>query len=173
VGHRLHHFHEALIAVGVVAILVYEGLMLQREIDDYRYYGEAHRQLANALSAVEPGLPRDQPLLFVNNGERKAVEDTIGQLQGVEKTFFLRRDALWQLVYLPPLVNFLGNPLHERLRRVRTDEVSTVDFGNFSVLVFDDGEFHLTTEPAENLRYAVEASSRLSDTVSWYRFEPY
>ncbi len=173
VGHNSRHFRQALFAVGVVAILVFEGLLLQREIDDYRYYADVHRQLANALDAVEPKLPRDQPLLFVNNGKRKAVEESIDQLQGVEKTFFLRRDAPWQLVYLPSLVNFLGRPFVERLHPIRADEISAANSGGFTVLMFDDREFRITTETAENLRYAIEASGRLSDTVSWYRFEPY
>ncbi len=137
--------------------------------------GTTVRFIANSptlCSAVEPRLPRDQPFLFVNNGKRRAVEESIGQLQGVEKTFFLRRDALWQLVYLPSLANFLGDPFAERLRPVRADEISTAGLGGFTVLDVQ--------RQGVSVRYGCRWEPRFRDRglrsppthVSWYRFEP-
>ncbi len=170
-GHGFQRSRDAAVAVVVVMVLLIEGLVLQREIDDYRCYGNLHRQIADEFLLVKSKIPRDRPLFFVDLGLRNGVEEAIDLLQGVEKTFFVRPGAICQLVYLPSLANFLGEPLTELLRPIPSDDVSAVLSGDVTVLVFTDRGFRVTLGIPEDFVNAVTSHGRLPDSVSLYRFE--
>jgi hypothetical protein len=160
-----------LIAAAAVALLAVEGVALQREIRDYRRYGRLHRELVTMLKPVEPRIPRDRPLLFINRGRRRAVEEVLVTVTGVKKSFFVRRDAIWQMVFLPPLVNYLGKPFEARLSPVPIYEVSRTLRGDVTVLVFTDRGFRFTRKIPDQLEKTLSISGRIPRAVSLYRFD--
>lgn len=159
------------IAAATVALLTVEGVALQREIRDYRRYGRLHRELVTMLKPVAPRIPHDRPLLFINRGRRPAVEEALVSVAGVRKSFFIRRDAIWQMVFLAPLVNYLGEPLEAKLLPVPVDEASQVLRGDVTVLVFTDRGFRLAGKIPDGLAKTLSTSGRIPRTVSLYRFE--
>jgi hypothetical protein len=154
-----------------VALLLAEGFALRREIGDYRRYGRLHRELVNMLKPLEPRISRDQPLLFINRGRRRAVEEALDSVVGVKKSFFIRRDAIWQMVFLPPLVNFLGEPFEARLSPVPIDESARVLRGDVTVLVFTDRGFRFAKKTPPGIERTFRAAGRFPRTVRLYRFE--
>ena len=124
--HQRLRIISALVASSAAVVLVMEGLALQVEIDDYRRYGDLHRELVEMCEAIESRIPRDGALLFIDLGRRQAVVEAVRSVVGVEKSFFVRRDAIWQMVFLPPLANFLGTPFDQRLRAIPNHEVPGV-----------------------------------------------
>jgi hypothetical protein len=87
----------------------------------------------------------------------------------VDKTFFVRRDALWQMVFLPPLANFLGQPFDQRLVRASFDPSLGLEDGH-TVLFFDDGGFSLRPDLLDALADATKSSGTLPPGISVYRF---
>ena len=79
----------ALTAAVVVAVLVIETWLLQREIADYRMYGDLHSRLAQAYASVENQIARDKPVVLVNRGTLRGVELMASSVQGGPKTFFV------------------------------------------------------------------------------------
>lgn len=163
---------SALFAASVVAVLVIEGLALQIEIRDYRRYGKPHRHLADMIAPIAPQIPHDRPLLFIDHGRRRAVEEAAASVAGVEKSFFVRRDAIWQLVFLPPLLNFVGDPFDARLVPVTRDDVDGVVTDRTTVLVFTDGGFRLLDRWPAGLAEVVTVTCQLPAGARLYRFEP-
>jgi hypothetical protein len=158
-----------LVTSATIAVLAVEAWALQREIADYRFYGELHRRLCQSYAEIESEIPRDNPLVLINRGSLRGVEYVADRVQGCDKTFFVRRDALWQLVFLPPLANFMGDPFDERLERVETEEAILAP-GAFSVLLFEDSGFSLRPEIQDAIVEAFEESGSLPPGVSLYRF---
>jgi len=152
-----------------IAVLVVEGWALQHEITDYRFYGDFHRQLCESFAEIEPDISREQPLALVDRGTLRGVEVVIDAVQGCDKTFFVRRDALWQLVFLPPLVNFVGRPFEERLERVVMEEGVVVPDA-ITVLLFEDRGFSLRPDLQDAVAKATDSSGNLPPGVSLYRF---
>jgi hypothetical protein len=152
-----------------VAVLAVEGWALQREIADYRLYGELHRQLCQSYAQIESEVPREKPLLLINRGTLRGVEHVADRVRGCDKTFFVRRDALWQLVFLPPLANFMGDPFDERLERVEMEEAILAP-GAFSVLLFEDSGFSLRPDLQDAIAESLDASGDLPPGISLYRF---
>ena len=91
------------------------------------------------------------------------------RVQGVDKTFFVRRDALWQMVFLPPLANFLGRPFERRLVRASLDPSRGLE-DQSTVLFFDDDGFSLRPDLLGALTDAIETAGGLPPGVSLYRF---
>ena len=172
-GHRWQRIRLALLASSAVAILVMEGLALQVEINDYRRYGDLHRELAELLVPIEPQIPRDRALLFINRGQRRAVEEAAASVAGVKKSFFVRRDAIWQMVFFPPLANFFGTPLVDRLLAVPEHQVSGTLRGDVTVLVFTDNGFRFGSEIPDGLVQFIAVNGRLPETVGLYRYRSY
>jgi len=164
---------SALVMAGAVAVLLVEGRALQFEIDDYRRYGEAHRELCGLFQDVAPAVSHDRPLLLINHGTRAAVEQVVYGVEGVDKTFFVRRDALWQLVFLPPLANFLGNPFNMLLRPVGETEISEALAGEVTVVNFDDSGFRLLPDASNAVAESFARTGRLPPGSGLFRYEPY
>jgi hypothetical protein len=157
--------------VGVAAVLWVEGRALQLEIDDYRRYGEVHRELTGLFRDVAPAISGDRPLLLINDGSRAAVEEVVNEVGGVDKTFFVRRDALWQLVFLPPLANFLGTPFDVLLRPVAATEISEALAGEVTVVYFDDSGFRLLPEALGVVAESFATTGRLPPGTGLFRYE--
>ena len=172
-SHRWQRIRLALLASLAVAILVMEGIALQFEIDDYRCYGDLHRELAEMLDPIEPRIPRERALLFINRGQRRAVEEVAASVSGVKKSFFVRRDAIWQMVFFPPLANFLGTPFVDTLQAVPDHRVSRSLGGDVTVLVFTDNGFRFGSEIPDGLVHFIAENDRLPETVGLYRYQSY
>lgn len=156
-------------ALVALTVIVVEALALQREIADYRLYGELHLRLCRSYSQLGERIPRELPLVLVNRSSLRGVEYVAERVQGVDKTFFVRRDALWQLVFLPPLANFLGRPFEERLVRGRVGSAEGLP-EEFTVLHFDDSGFSLRPDLRHAIFDATWASGELPPGVGLYRF---
>ncbi|MCK5438469.1 MAG: hypothetical protein KAI97_00920 [Gemmatimonadetes bacterium] len=164
---------SALVMAGVFAVLVVEGRALQLEIDDYRCYGEVHRELCGFFDNVAPAISGDRPLLLINHGTRAAVEEVVNGVEGVDKTFFVRRDALWQLVFLPPLVNFMGTPFEVVLRSVGETEISEALAGEVTVVYFDDSGFRLLPDAPSAVAESFARTGRLPPGTGLFQYEIY
>jgi hypothetical protein len=112
-------------------------------------------------------------VLLINHGTRAAVEEVINEVEGVDKTFFVRRDALWQLVFLPPLANFLGNPFNMLLRPVEASEISEALAGEVTVVYFDDSGFRLLPDAPNAVAESFARTGRLPPGSGLFRYEPY
>lgn len=172
-GHRWQRIRLALLASSAAAILVMEGIALQFEIDDYRNYGDLHSDLAELLVPIEPRIPRERALLFINRGQRRAVEEAAASVSGVEKSFFVRRDAIWQMVFFAPLANFLGTPFVDTVQAVPEDRVSSDLGGDVTVLEFTDNGFRFGSEIPDGLVHFVAENGRLPESVGLYRYQSY
>lgn len=164
---------SALVLAGAVAVLLVEGRALQLEIDDYRRYGEVHRELCGLFHNVAPAISGDRPLLLINRGTRAAVEEVVNEVEGVDKTFFVRRDALWQLVFLPPMANFLGTPFNALLRPVAEAEISDALAGKVTVVYFGDSGFRLLPDAPGAVAESLARTGRLPPGIGLYRYEIY
>jgi hypothetical protein len=159
----------AAMAVVGTAVIAAEALALQREIADYRVYGELHRRLCQSFLQTEDRISREIPLLLVDQSTFRGVEFVADRVQGIDKTFFVRRDALWQLVFLPPLADFLGNPFEERL--VRQEWATGERLPKmFTVLYFDDSGFALRPDLRDIVTAAINSSGDLPSGMELYRF---
>jgi hypothetical protein len=156
--------------MALTAVIFIEARALQKEIADYRFYGELHRRLCESYSEVGDRISRTSPLLLVDRSTFRGVEFMADHVQGVDKTFFVRRDALWQMVFLPPLANFLGRPFEERLVRTGIDPAEGLPDG-CTVLLFDDDGFSLRPDLRGAVASAIEASPGLPPGISLYRFK--
>jgi len=152
-----------------IVVLAIEGWSLQLEIADYRFYGDLHRRLCESYAEIEPEISRNQPLVLVDRGSLRGVEIVAGAVRGHDKTFFVRRDALWQLVFLPPLANFMGRPFDERLEPVEIGEGVAVAKA-FTVLLFEDAGFSLRPDLQDAVAEAIDAPGGMSPGISVYNF---
>jgi len=168
-GLRSRQLMLGLVVGATIIVSAFEGWALQREIADYRLYGDLHRQLCESYAAIEPQISRQQPLVLVDRGSLRGVEVVTDAVQGCDKTFFVRRDALWQLVFLPPLANFMGRPFNERLVRVESSE-DIVAPESLTVLLFEDTGFSLRPNLRDAVGQALSAPERLPPGVGLYRF---
>lgn len=162
---------SAVIAAMAAAVLIVEGLAVQLEIEDYRRYGDLHREIVDELAPIAPSVARDKPLLFINQGHRQAVEEVAMSVVGIDKTFFVRQDAIWQMVFLPPLVNFLGSGFDQKLRVVSEDEVAAMMAGDVTLLVFTDQGFRIGNGVPEGLVDASAEAGGLPGTIALCRFD--
>lgn len=135
------------IVIIAVPLLFYAGqqiIMLQWEIKDYRRWGSTHKQVAKMYMDVRDRIPHDRPLIFIDQGTRKAVQETAANVQGYPKLLFVRETAIWQQMHLSALDNFLGRPFDETLEPVPGKQLERIFLGDYTVLVFTDGGFFLS-----------------------------
>ena len=166
---RRRRFVLGLVTCATIAVLSLESWALQREIADYRLYGELHRRLCESYAEIEGEIPRDRPLVLIDRGTLRGVEFVADRVRGTDKTFFVRRDALWQLVFLPPLANFLGRPFEEQLEQVNAEGVVVAPEA-FTVLLFEDKGFSLRPDLQNAVAELFDASGGLPPGISLYRF---
>ncbi len=156
-------------AAVAVIVLVAEAVWLQREIADYRLYGDLHRRLCRSYAEIDPEVPRDRPLVLIDRGAFRGVNYVIAKVQGRPKTFFVRGGALWQLVFMPPLVNFVGQPFDERLEPLAIHQGDPLS-GPVTVVLLEDRGFQIRPDLDGAVREAVAATGGLPPGVSLYRF---
>lgn len=149
-----------------------QGVWLQWEIADYRLQAQPHRELVDMYRKVAPALPRHEAFLFVNAGQKRAVEEAVRNTRGHRKLLFMRADALWQVLYLRPLANFAGHPFRERLVTVPAAELPTLMEKNFTVLAFTDTGFFSAPSEVEALRAFYRREGKLPYRVEAVRFVP-
>jgi hypothetical protein len=128
------------VMLAVASLLAHQQIMLQWEIRDYRLRGAMHRALAERYLQVRDRLPVDRPILFVDQGQRRAVDETTRALRGYPKLLYPRPDAIWQQVHLAPLANLHGQPFTRLLRAVPKSEALSLLDGPLTLLVFSDTE---------------------------------
>jgi hypothetical protein len=158
-------------SAGLIMLLVVEGAALQVEIADYRDYGEPHRVLCERYGSIDREIPRDRPLLLINRGTRREVERIADDVRGIDKTLFVRRDALWQLVFLDPLANFVGDPFQNRLQPIGP-EVERLTEEDYTVLVFDDSGFSLRPDLLNGVIDVAVKNGALPVGVTAFRWVP-
>jgi hypothetical protein len=160
------------IAAGAIAValLAVEGAALQLEIGDYRSYGEVHRQLYDRFALVSSSLPSDRPLILIDLGTRRAVEEVARGVRGVEKTFFVRSDALWQLVFLPPLAKFADLPFWRGIEAVPAAEMPGLIDGPVTLLLFSERGFEVRQDLVPELVDGIRRYGVLPPKGSAYRW---
>ena len=169
-GDGSHRTRAVAAAAVALAVLGVEAWAMQREIADYRFYGELHRRLASSYAAVEPEVSRRAPLVLVDRSTVRGVELALDAVEGCPKTLFVRRDALWQLVFLPPLADFVGRPFDERLRPLGSGSIGAFDDG-CTVLVLDDRGFELRPDLERPFVDRLTATGELPPGVRVFRYE--
>ena len=155
-------------AAAAVTVVVVEVGGLQLEIADYRLYGDLHLRLCRSYAEIESEISRERPLVLVDRGTLHGVEFVADHVRGCDKTFFVRRDGLWQLVFLPPLANFAGRPFDLQLERVEIEGNDVVP-EVFTVLFFEDSGFSLRPDLQDAVAEAL-AAANLPPGVTLYRF---
>lgn len=157
------------VVAGAFVVVAAEAAMLQLEIVDYRLYGDLHLALCRSYAEVEPEIPRDRPFVFIDRASFRGVEYAAGEVRGCDKTFFVRRDAIWQLVFLEPLANFMGRPLEERLERM---DPASLDVGaaDVAVLLVEDTGFTLRPDLEAVLSETISSGGDLPRWTRLYRF---
>jgi hypothetical protein len=135
---------------------------------DYRLYGDLHLRLCRSYAEIESEISRERPLVLVDRGTLHGVEFVADHVRGCDKTFFVRRDGLWQLVFLPPLANFAGRPFDLQLERVEIEGNDVVP-EVFTVLFFEDSGFSLRPDLQDAVAEAL-AAANLPPGVTLYRF---
>jgi hypothetical protein len=155
------------VGLAVLFYTSYQVIMLQWEIKDYRRWGETHRQVAEMYLQVRDQIPNDRPIVFIDLGTRKAVQEAADSAQGYRKLLFVRETAIWQQVTLSALDSFLGDPFNEVLEPVPHEQLSSLLESEFTALVFTDSGFFISNahhgqvrdyfRRSQTLPYKVEA----------------
>jgi len=162
-----------ILVLPILTYFVYQVIMLQWEIADYRQRGEMHKVLVDMFRDVKERVPIDRPLVFIDLGARKAVSELARDIQGYKKLLFVRESAIWQQVYLGPLANFTGHPFTRLLKPVPNNRLADLFKKNFTVLVFTDSGFFIPTarEYEEKLLNYFQKHGQLPYKVQALRFE--
>ena len=150
---RLHR-RTVFLASGILMILclTLQVTWLQREIADYRLRGLPHKRIVGMYQRIQDKLPRDRPIIFQNLSTRRAEHELIGKLKGYEKVLFVRKRAIWGLVFLSPLTNFTGEPFRQILKPIHGEELEPLFLMDFTVLVFSDEGFFISDAGKSRLR---------------------
>jgi hypothetical protein len=148
--------------------------MMQWEIKDYRLRGSLHKALADMYLQVKDQLPVDEPIVFIDLGKRKAVNELARSVRGYQKLLFVREKAIWQQVFLAPLANFLGDPFSRVMKPIPKTELDALMKGNFTTLVFTDRGFFIPTtrEYEQKVRDYFRQHRQLPYKVQALRFVP-
>jgi hypothetical protein len=160
------------LVIGVILLfhLGYQVAMLQWEIEDYRNQGEAHRTVVEMYRKVKDELPRGRPIIFVDISKRKAIDEAVKAVQGYRKLLFVRTRAIWQLVFISPLANFVGEPFKERMELIPGNQLDAVFKGNYTVLVFTDAGFFIPDRNEPRLEEFYQKHRKLPYKVQAVRF---
>jgi hypothetical protein len=162
------------IGAALVFYVAYQAVMMQWEIKDYRLRGSLHKTLADMYLQVKDQLPVDEPIVFIDLGKRKAVNELSRSIQGYQKLLFVRERAIWQQVFLAPLANFLGDPFSRVMKPIPGTELEALMNGHFTTLVFTDMGFFIPAsgEYEQKVRAYYRKYRRLPYKVQALRFVP-
>jgi hypothetical protein len=164
----------ALLLIGVLLLfyLAHQVIMVQKEIGDYRQIGAAHKMLIDMYLKVKDQLPQHRPIVFIDLGKRRAVDELTRSLRGYRKLLFKRNDAVWQMVFIAPLANFAGNPFSTLMKPIPAAELDTVFQHDFTTLVFTDNGFFLSDAYTQTIRDFYRRNRQLPYKVQVLRFVP-
>jgi len=161
----------AVASAAVLAVVVVHGARLQLEIRDYRRLAAAHSELVALAAPVLPLLDGRRPVVLVDQGRRRPIAEVDAALEGRPKLMFVRRDGLWQLIRLAPLVNVLGDPGLRMLVRAPAADLPEILGDDPLVLLFTDHGFALAGPgAAARLADLTAGEGRPPPGVSGYRW---
>ena len=121
---------------------------------------------------VKDQLPHNEPVVFVDISTRKAVHETNISVKGYAKLLFVRESAIWQMVYLPPLANFVGEPFREMMVPIPDSELDAVFQGEYTMLIFTDGAFFISDLYKTKVWEYYQQNRKLPYKVQAVRFVP-
>jgi hypothetical protein len=156
----------------MILCLTLQVTWLQREIDDYRVRGLPHKRIVDMYQLIKDRLPHDRPIIFQDLSTRRAEHELIGKLKGYEKVLFVRKRAIWGLVFLSPLVNFAGDPFCEILEPIPGQDLESVLLMDFTVLVFSDEGFFISYTSKARFREYYHTYGKLPYKVEALHFVP-
>lgn len=161
-----------LIGIPILFYLGHQVIMLQKEIKDYRQRGADHKILIDMYLKIKDQLPLHRPVVFIDLGKRRPIDELNRSLQGYKKLLYKRNDAIWQQVLLAPLANFAGNPFSTLMRPIPAEELDTVIQQDFTTLVFTDNGFFLSDAYTQTVRDFYQQNRQLPYKVQALRFVP-
>lgn len=159
-----------LIAIPVFFYLAHQVIMLQWEIKDYYKRGATHKVLVDMYIKVKDRIPQDRPIIFIDLGKRRAVDELVRSIEGYRKLLYARERAIWQQVFLEPLANFAGDPFSTLMKTIPKSEVHTVFQQDFTALVFTDNGFFISDPYKEKIREFYRQFHQLPYKVQALRF---
>ena len=164
----------AFLVIGLVLLfhISYQTIMLQWEIKDYRDQGVPHKEVVDMYRVVKDQLPHSKPIVFVDISTRKAVHERAMSVKGYAKLLFVRESAIWQMVYLPPLANFMGEPFREMMVPIPGSELDAVFQGEYTMLVFTDAAFFISDLYKPKIEAYYRQNRKLPYKVQAVQFVP-
>jgi hypothetical protein len=164
----------ALVVTGVIILFItyHQVIMLQREIKDYYKRGSTHKILVDMYLKIKDQLPHDRPIVFIDLGQRRAVDELARSIDGYRKVLFVRKHAIWQQVFLAPLANFAGHPFSTLMKPIPTTELEMVLQQDFTALVFTDIGFFISDVHKQKIRDFYRQHLQLPYKVQALRFVP-
>jgi len=162
------------LVIGLVLLLhiSFQTIMLQWEIRDYRDQGIPHKEVVDMYRVVNDQLPRSRPIVFVDISTRKAIHEQAISVKGYAKLLFVRESAIWQMVYLSPLANFVGKPFREMMVPIPESELDAVFQEEYTMLVFTDAAFFISDLYKPNVQAYYQQNRKLPYKVQAVRFVP-
>jgi hypothetical protein len=164
----------ALVVTGVIILFItyHQVIMLQWEIKDYYKRGSTHKILVDMYLKIKDQLPHDRPIVFIDLGQRRAVDELARSIDGYRKVLFVRKHAIWQQVFLAPLANFAGHPFSTLMKPIPTTELEMVLQQDFTALVFTDIGFFISDVHKQKIRDFYRQHLQLPYKVQALRFVP-
>ncbi len=159
-------------ALVVILFLALQVTAVQKEIKDYRHLGASHKTVADMYLQIEERLPHDRPVIFADIAKRKAIHEAVGHLEGREKVLLVREKAIRQIVFLPTLADFLGEPFQEIMETIPDNELQSVLSGDFTLLVFNDNGFFISETSKPRFREYFQKQGKLPYKTTALRFVP-
>jgi hypothetical protein len=170
-GFRIHNLvllpGAALVAILFLALQV---IAVQKEIKDYHYLGASHKTIADMYLQIKDRLPHDRPIIFADISKRKVIHEAVGNLQGRGKVLLVREKAIREIVFLPTLANFTGEPFKEIMETIPDNELQSVFAGDFTVLVFNDDGFFISETSIPRFREYFQPRGELPYKTTALRF---
>ncbi|MGD2092649.1 MAG: glycosyltransferase family 39 protein [Candidatus Aminicenantes bacterium] len=164
----------ALVVIGVLILsyTAHQVIMLQWEINDYHKRGSTHKILVDMYLKVKDQIPHDRPLVFIDLGQRRAVDELARSINGYQKLLFVRKRAIWQQVFLAPLANFTGSPFSTVMKPIPKTELQAALQKDFTPLVFTDRGFFISHAYKQRIRDFYRQHLQLPYKVQALRFVP-
>lgn len=167
------YLQQLVIGLFIGSVIVYNIIMLQWEIKDYSRLGEACQTIVSMYKPIKDQVRLNQPVLFINQGTRRPIQEVEQSLQGNLKLLFARPEALWQLVQFAPLANFAGTPFKQRMFPVQAEDFEKILHTPFQLLIFtDQGFFWGTPEMRQALQQFYRTHRQLPAQAGMYRLIP-
>jgi hypothetical protein len=121
---------------------------------------------------VKDQLPLDRPVVFIDSGQRRAVDELARSIDGYRKLLFVRKHAIWQQVFLAPMANFAGDPFSRLMKPIPKTELGAVFQQDFTALVFTDNGFFISDVHKQKIRDFYRRHLQLPYKVQALRFVP-